>query len=129
MTENKGYEMRFDREQQIVKFRFWGFWDAETGASMVKELEKYAREASATGQEWYLLADISQFPAQTEAVQKHMADGMQILKRYGMKKVARIVANTVTKLQISRLSQETHLPENAFFSSEAEAIRWLKSKG
>lgn len=46
-------------------------------------------------------------------------------KTHGMKKAARVVANTVTQMQIRRLSQATGILEHSFSQSEETAIQWL----
>jgi hypothetical protein len=35
----KGYDIFFDQKRPILRFRFWGFWDAELGERFKAELQ------------------------------------------------------------------------------------------
>jgi hypothetical protein len=124
----KGYDIFFDQKSSILRFRFWGFWDAVLSERFKAELQKKVGEIRAKQQEWYVLADLREYSAQSQAVQKSLREAMSFLKEKGMKKTARVVNRTLTQLQIDRLSQEQGLTEYAFFRSEDEAIRWLLSE-
>jgi len=126
--KEKGYELIFDETRRVLQIRLWGLWDAELAKNFVGEFEKTVQEIGATGKQWYILADITRFPPQFSEIQQFLTKAMGMTKTYGMKKAARIVDNTITKLQIARLSEETHFPENSFFRSEDEAIQWLLSE-
>jgi hypothetical protein len=124
----KGYEIFFDQKSLMLRLRLWGFWDAALGERFKVELQKKVGEIRAKHQEWYVLGDLREYPAQSQAVQKSLYEAMSCLQEHGMKKAARVVSTAISQLQIDRLSREQGLPEYAFFRSEDEAIRWLLSE-
>lgn len=126
--KEKGYELIFDETSRVLNIRLWGFWDGELAKKFTGEFEKQVQEASAAGTGWYVLADITRFPPQFPEIQRFLTEAMGMAKTHGMKKAARIVDNTITKLQIARLSKETNFPEHSFFRSEDEAMQWLLSE-
>lgn len=125
-TKPKGYTVTFQPAQRLLRLRFWGFWDIPTADAMNREFRDTMTQAAPDGP-WYVLADIAEFPPQSADVQAILARTMQFAREHGMQKAARIVSSTITKMQIARLSNEQHLPENSFFYDEAEALRWLLS--
>ena len=126
--KEKGYKLIFDETSKVLQIRLWGLWDEEFAENFEGEFKKKVQEAGATGKEWYILADITEFPPQFQQVQQFLAEAMRRAKTYGVKKAARIVDKTITKLQIARLSKEMDFPEHSFFRSEDEARQWLLSE-
>jgi len=125
INQEKGFEVSFDENQRILNVRLWGFWDHETGQTMVKAFKQRAQEASSKATTWYVLADITKFPPQKPEIQQYVIEAMTFAKTHGMQKAARVVANTVTQMQIRRLSQAIGISEHSFFQSEEAAIQWL----
>ncbi len=123
--KKKGYDISIDDAKHLLRLQLWGLWDLELGQQFIKEFQKKVEELGASQKTWYVLADITKFPPQIQEVQKFLSEGMLFAKTHGMEKAARIVDNTITKMQIERLSQESNLPPYAFFTDEAEAIAWL----
>ena len=124
----KGFEIAFDAETSMLRLRLWGLWDTEVGQNLVWEFKKHVQNVSTMNTTWYVLADLTEFPPQFGEVQQYLSEAMLLAKQHGMKKGARIVANTITKMQIARLSRETGVPESFFFQSEEAAIHWLLSE-
>jgi len=124
-SPEKGFEITFDEERSIVRLRFWGFWDLEIGRAMVKEFKKYAQRASAQETPWYALGDITQFPPQMKDIQQCLSEVMRFAREQGVRRTARVVASTITDMQIKRLANAAGIPEHTFFHSEEAAIHWL----
>ena len=123
--KEKGYEFGFDEARAILKVRYWGFWDRALGQKFIAEFEQQVQAVSVLQKEWYILANLTQFPPQSAELQRFLTEAMAFAKDHRLKKSARLVESTITQLQFERLSKDTHLQEYAFFTSEQEAIRWL----
>ena len=125
--QEKGYEFAFDEARAILKVRYWGFWDRALGQKFIAEFEQQVQAVSVMQKEWYILADLTQFPPQSSELQRFLTEAMAFAKDHGLKISARLADSTLTQLQFERLSKDTHLREYAFFTSEEEATRWLLS--
>jgi hypothetical protein len=124
-TEQSGYEVEIDDSRRILRLHCWGVWDVTVAEGfrdvMVQSI------AAFRGKPWYVLADITAFPAQSEAVSRVHGELMARAMARGMKRACNVVASSLTQLQIKRLAEESHLPEFAFFKDEETALRWLLS--
>jgi len=119
----KGFEVYADYSKSILRLRVWGFWDIEDGKAYWEEFKRVAE--SLVGKKWYVLADISQFPAQRPDVNAFVEKTMVFARSHGMVRASNLVSSALSRMQIARLSGETGLPAYTFFQSEEEAIRWL----
>lgn len=125
--ENTGYVLIADTNARIFRLRFWGLWDESLGRSF----EKAALEGFSLipdDRSWSVLADISAYPPQRPAVQASHAKCMGVAKGK-IHRAANLVAGHLSQMQIRRLSEESGLPSYAFFTKEAEAVRWLQMTG
>ena len=123
--QEKGYEISLDETRNILKFRAWGFWDTDVARRFEQEWTAKVEAISAKHNDWYVLVDLADFPAQSEEVQQLTYEMMELEKHHGVKKEAHLVSKAITKLQIARIARDTNLPENSFFQSEDGAIHWL----
>lgn len=119
-----GFEVRIDRRRRILRFSFWGFWDITVGTAYRDGCIEAMKQISKSGP-WCVLADISKYPAQKPDVQRCHADTMVAGPTLGMKRAANLVDNTLSQMQIRRLSQESGIPAFSFFQDEATALKWL----
>ncbi len=117
------FQISVDQVNRILRLKVWGFWDAAEGEAYFEEFLRSAR--ALTGKPWYVLADISEFPAQKPEVNDFVGKTMAFATANGMRKAANLVSSALTRMQIGRLSADTGLPEFSFFQSEAEAVAWL----
>lgn len=120
------FRISFDRSQQVLKLHLWGFWAIETSQEFLREFIKIVQTERLSEKEWSILADVTRFLPQRKEILPLLSQVMRLAKQHGVKKAARLVDNTITQMQIGRLSWESHFPENAFFQSEDAAIRWLR---
>lgn len=132
-NQQKGYEITFNEESRILKFRGWGFWDSGIIRKFEKEWKEKVREISASDRDWYVLVDLTDFPPQSEEIQKftYAIMGFEEMKFgtvHNLKKGTGIIGRTLTELQLGRLVKEAGIPDNAVFQSEDEAIQWLNSE-
>ncbi|GAK56779.1 protein kinase [Candidatus Vecturithrix granuli] len=128
IQKEKGHQITYDSKHRILKLALWGFWDRSLGEQFrqdfIEEINKFWRGA----REWHILADLSNYPPQSEEVQKIVRDAMLFAKAHGLKRAARVVDKMTTQLQFKRLSQEIDFQSYAFFHSEQEAQAWLLDK-
>ncbi|HEX7603099.1 MAG TPA: hypothetical protein VF316_15890 [Polyangiaceae bacterium] len=119
-----GFEIWVDAPRRLLRFRFWGFWKEPLGIEYRDACLKAMQELSSGGP-WYVLADLTDYPAQKPEVQACHAATMVKAAGHGMKAAANLVAATLSQMQIRRLSEQSGLPEFAFFQSEPSALAWL----
>lgn len=119
----KGFEVRVDEERSVCFLKVWGLWSAEDGASYLDHFRATVRPL--VGKKWFVVADISEFPAQRDEVNASVQGTMAHAVETGMVRAANVVSSAMTRLQIKRLSEETGLPEFSFFTSEDDAVAWL----
>lgn len=119
-----GFTVSADDTQELIRMRFWGLWDDETGAkferAMLTALSRIPNDSN-----WCVLVDISNYPPQKPAVQAHHATAMKTAK-LKIRKSANLVSSSLSQMQIRRLSEESGLPGYSFFTREPEALRWLR---
>jgi len=125
--EAAGYEVRIDRARRLLRFDFWGYWQLGLGTSY-RDTCIAAMRMLSPGGPWSVLANISRYPAQKPEVAKCHADTMVVAGPLGMVRAANLVDNTLSQMQIRRLSRESGLPEFAFFQDEATALAWIESE-
>lgn len=123
-----GYEVRIDRPRALLRLTMWGFWKSEMGVTY-RDATFTAMGEMAKIPSWDVLADLSRYPAQNAAVQKCHAEQHGLLQvDPGLPfRAANLVDNTLSEMQIGRLSSESGLPLFAFFQDEAHALAWLQS--
>lgn len=120
-----GWEVRIDNARRVLRFIVWGYWTPPTAVAYRDAAMVAMRQLSAGGP-WSVLADISRYPPQKPEVQKCHGELMAAAGPLGMAKAANLVDNSLTQMQIRRLSTESGLPEFAFFQDEAAALSWLE---
>lgn len=123
--KEKGHQIECDLQHRILKLHLWGFWDKISGEQFRQEFIEKVNTMSKSGQKWYILANLSNYPPQSEEVQKIVSEAMAFAKDHGLKKAARVINKMTTQLQFKRLSQEIDFQPYAFFHSEEEARAWL----
>ena len=123
--KEKGHQIEFDPKDRILKLKLWGFWDKTSGEQFRQEFIQKSKTIWKNGQKWYILANLSNYPPQSDEVQKIFSEAMVFARDHGLKKAARVVDKMTTQLQFNRLSQEIDFQAYAFFHSEEEARAWL----
>jgi hypothetical protein len=121
-----GFEVSYDPATRILYLRMWGLWD-EPLAVHYRDSVLSAMRPLAPAQPSYVLADLARYPTQKPAVQKYHAELMGKSAAHGITRSVNLVSNTLTSMQIRRLSQESGIAEFSFFQDEAKAIEWLLS--
>ena len=73
-----------------------------------------------------MVADLSRYPIQPPQVSAVIKTTMAEAKARGHQAGATVVSQTLTKMQIRRMAQESHTPEVCFFTDVAAATAWVK---
>lgn len=118
-----GFVVTADPAGKLIKMRFWGHWDDDLAQLFERSMMAALRMIAAT-EKWYVLVDMSDYPPQKPSVQAAHASCMAFSKSR-VRRAANLVANSISQMQIRRLSKESGLPEYSFYTNEAEALRWL----
>ncbi|TKD10120.1 serine/threonine protein kinase [Polyangium fumosum] len=119
----KGFLVTVDGATNVVRVDVWGFWDVGDGKGYWEEFERKTKPL--LGNPWYVLANISNFPPQKPDVSAFVEKTMTHARENGLVRAANLVSSALGRMQIQRLSVETGLPLYSFFTTEAEALRWL----
>jgi serine/threonine protein kinase len=117
------FQVTTDPSTGILRVKVWGFWDIEEGKAYLEEFRQKA--STLLGKPWYVLADIADFQAQKPDVSPYVEQTMTFARENGMRRAANLVNSALSKMQISRLSADTGLPEYSFFTVESQAVAWL----
>ncbi len=125
MDGKKGFLVEVNERTNVVFLRVWGLWEEADGLAYYAHFKEKVKPL--LGTKWYVVADISDFPAQNEAVNAQIAKTMEVAAQGGMAKAADIVSSAMTQLQVKRLSEEMGVPEFAFFKDRAAAEAWVVS--
>jgi len=118
-----GFSVEIDPLRKLARLAVWGFWSVEQGKAFLDEFR--GKTKPLWGGSWFVLADISEFPAQRPEVNAYIAQTMELAKKNGCARAANVVSSSLTKMQIARVSQEQGLNSVAFFQDEAAALAWL----
>jgi hypothetical protein len=123
MTGTKGFLVEINSKTSVVYLKVWGLWEEADGLAYFNYFKD--KVTPLLGKKWYVVADISEFPAQKDTVNVQIGRTMELATKGGMAKAADIVSSAMTQLQIKRLSQEMGIPEFAFFKDRASAEAWV----
>jgi serine/threonine-protein kinase len=122
--DKNGYRLWIDAPRRLLRFKFWGFWKEPLGVSY-REACFDAMAMIARRGRWYVLADLSDYPAQKPEVQACHAATMVRARELNVGAAANLVSATLSQMQIRRLSEQSGLPEFAFFQSEPKALAYI----
>lgn len=125
MSNNKGFEIGLNIPARLLRFRAWGEWDATLREKCQLALSDKILELSAHAhwQIWYVLVDVSQSPAQSEAeIQRLITDQLLAADAQPIRKIAYIFHPA--GFQIVRIGEHAG-PRQSAFTSLNEAVQWL----
>lgn len=117
-----GFAVATDVGRRILRLECKGVWKlplAEQYRAAMREAFERLR-----GKPWIVVADIRAFAAQSPEVGQVHAELMGEAAAAGMVRACSIVASALTRMQIKRLAEESHMPEIAFFSDEEKGTAW-----
>ncbi len=128
MASDERAGFRLERtEGRILELTCWGFWTLELARRYQRELSALMIEYEREGGDWFVCADITDYPVQRPEVAAVHGELMAESVRRGVRKAANVVSSAMTSMQIQRLSTESGLPRAGFHRTKAEARAWLLS--
>lgn len=118
------YELAWNTGTKRLTFALHGIWDVQTMARW--DAAYRAAVAQAPQGNWTVLGDMTDHPAQHEAIQEGHEALMALSVRQGMARAALIVPKAVVAMQMKRLAGKAHAEQVInFVSTRAEAERVL----
>lgn len=120
--ERAGFDVTVDRSARILRLRMWGLWDEALAERFRSGTLKCA--STLTGAPWAILADASQFVAQSAVVTQKRKEVMVKAIPMGCTKIAAIVGQAVHRMQFTRIANESHV-SSAVFKDEVTAVAWI----
>ena len=118
------YELAWDIEAKRLRFAMRGMW---TGATMSSWSREYrAAVLAPPGPRWTVLADMTDYPPQSDSIQKGHEELIAFSAQHGMVKAIMVVPKAVAAMQMKRLvGQAGAASVIGFVSSVAEAEKIL----
>jgi serine/threonine-protein kinase len=114
-----------DIYKNILFISVKGIWDNNIAKKYKKEFKKIVEPLVLSGEPWYVIADISEYPPQEEDVKAVHRELMDFAKNHGMLKAANIVDEKTYEEHIRKLSEESGLDKYGFFRTINDAEKWL----
>jgi hypothetical protein len=105
----------------LVYYKLTKLWDRETyrafHEAMVLEVSRFRN----VGRPFCLIGDLTEFPPQPQELNGMRAELVVVAKSMGMRKCAVVYSNSITKMQLGRLSEQSY----QFFTSQKDALAWI----
>lgn len=105
----------------LVYYKLTKLWDRETyrafHEAMVLEVSRFRN----VGRSFCLIGDLTEFPPQPQELNDMRAELVVVAKSMGMRKCAVVYSNSITKMQLGRISEQSY----QFFPSQKEALAWI----
>jgi hypothetical protein len=118
------YELAWDIEAKRIRFAMHGTWDGATMSLWSREYR--AAVLAPPGPRWTVLADMTDYPPQSESIQKGHEELIAFSAQHGMVKAIMVVPKAVAAMQMKRLvGQAGAASVIGFVSSIAEAEKIL----
>lgn len=112
-------------ELKLIEFKFWGTWSLEEFNIFEKIFRQAVDKMSSAGNTFYVLADLSEFPAQSPDIQKKLKENMAYAINKGMIKSARYFKSILNKKQLHDLANQLDSSKFGHFTTREEAYHWL----
>ena len=105
----------------LLYYKLTKLWDKETyrmyHEAMVLEMGRFRN----VGRSFCLIGDLTEFPPQPQELNDMRAELVVVAKSMGMRKCAVVYSNSITKMQLGRLSEQSY----QFFTSQKDALAWV----
>ncbi|MGB3711373.1 MAG: STAS/SEC14 domain-containing protein [Erythrobacter sp.] len=115
---------RLLEEHCEVHFGCSGFWDRESMAALLDQLNQTTLPLVKARKPIYAAGDFTDFVPQdretADLIQRHLHGAME----FGLKRVAIVGASALMKIQYTRLSKGLDVD---FFQTQSEALQWLRA--
>ena len=124
----KYFDIVADFYKNILFITVKGVWDLDIALKYRSEFKKTVEPLIVSGEPWYVIADISEYPPQSEEVQSIHRELMDFAKNNGMIKAANIVTDKIYEEHVRQLSEDSGLVKFDFFKDVDEAEQWIVSE-
>lgn len=111
--------------ENVLRFRLTGLWDMSVAQAFDTELRARFRALHMSGQPFDVIADLRDWPVQTQETTRVHEALMAFGKDCGMRYVAILTRSVLAKMQVLRAAAN-----DAFhaFDGEAEAVAWIDAR-
>jgi len=122
ISDNKHYRLAISTEKNRAYLTILGFW--RNKEAVPNYLKDWQRTVSSLKKGFTLLTDASQMKTHPRDVQKLHEEAQAIVLKGGVVKVAEILKDDITELQLNAVAKATQFPKRNFKTIE-EAEKWL----
>lgn len=125
MPDNSGFQIDPVSTEHVLRFRLTGLWDMPVVQEFDTALRARFKALQATGKPFDVIADLRDWPVQTQESTRVHEALMAFGKDCGMRHVAILTKSVLAKMQILRAAAN-----DAFhaFEEEAEAEVWINTR-
>lgn len=117
------YTLKWNSSAQRIEFTMTGTWDSEIMRRW--DAEYRAAVAQAPSGVWTVLGDMSNYPAQSDEIQKGHETLIAHSAANGMAKAVLVVPKSVVAMQMKRLVNNAHAQMVTYAASVDEATKLL----
>lgn len=119
------FEVGLDKAANLLAFRLTGLWEMSTVQDFDRYLRSVFEEWKSSGQSFDVLADLSDWPVQTQETMEIHEALMAHGRKCGVRRVAVVTRSALGKIQVMHRAKN-----DAFhaFADEASARSWLAAE-
>jgi hypothetical protein len=122
IASNKHYIIGISREKNRAYLKIIGFW--RNPEAVPDYIADWTRAISALKKEFTLLTDASEMKTHPQEVRKLHEQAQALLLKAGIRKVAEILKDDVTEMQLDSVAKTTQFPKKNFRDRETAEL-WL----
>lgn len=122
IADNKYYRIEASKEKNRAYLKIFGFWK---NPDVVPEyLADWSKAAGMLVKGFTLLTDASEMKTHPQDVRKLHEQAQGILMKAGVSRVAEVLKDQITELQLDAVAKTTNFPKQTFRTPE-DAEKWL----
>lgn len=125
IAETKFYTLHVSPEKNRAYLKIFGFW--RNVESVPDYLSDWKKALSKVKKGFTLLTDASEMKTHPQDVRKLHEEAQALVMAMEVQKVAEIVKDDITEMQLNAVAKTTKFPKKNFKSSE-DAEKWLDEK-
>lgn len=120
-----GFVIKRDLNTKTIFLRFWDIWSPEDCMLMEKSFREAVDFFYNNQSTFYVLADLTEYPAQSYFVNSKLKENMVYAVDHGLVRSARVFSSILNKKQIRRISRKVNPVRFNEFISKQDALAWL----
>jgi hypothetical protein len=122
ISDNKHYKIMVSPEKNRAYLTIHGFW--RNKEAVPDYLQDWSKAVASLKAGFTLLTDASEMKTHPKDVQKLHEEAQALVLKAGVVKVAEILKDNITELQLNAVAKATQFPKKNFRTVE-EAEEWL----